>query len=88
MIMEAGDTWVKVSVKDNGPGIAEEDLPHIFERFYRGEKSRKRTSDTGFGLGLSIVQWIVTQHGGSIEVFSSLHQGTEFVVQFPLLEED
>jgi heavy metal sensor kinase len=88
MIMETGETWVKVSVKDTGPGINEEDLPHIFERFYRGEKSRKRTSDTGFGLGLSIVQWIVTQHGGLIEVFSSPNQGTEFVVQFPLREEE
>jgi signal transduction histidine kinase len=86
--METVGTWVKVSVKDTGPGINEEDLPHIFERFYRGEKSRKRTSDTGFGLGLSIVQWIVTQHGGSIEVFSNPQHGTEFVVQFPLLEEE
>lgn len=86
IIMETGDHWVRISVKDNGPGINPEDLPHIFERFYRGEKSRKRTRDTGFGLGLSIVQWIVNQHGGTIEVKSELKKGSEFIVQFPLFE--
>ena len=87
IIMQTGDKWVRVSIKDNGPGISTEDLPHIFERFYRGEKSRKRTSGTGFGLGLSIVQWIVNQHGGTIEVVSALKKGTEFIVQFPMIEE-
>jgi signal transduction histidine kinase len=86
IIMQTGDKWVRICVKDNGPGISDEDLPHIFERFYRGEKSRKRTIGTGFGLGLSIAQWIVNQHGGTIEVFSELKKGTEFVVQFPLFE--
>lgn len=86
IILETGDHWVRISVKDNGPGIKPEDLPHIFERFYRGEKSRKRTRDTGFGLGLSIVQWIVNQHGGTIEVKSELKKGSEFIVQFPLFE--
>ena len=78
---------MQVFVKDNGPGISEEDLPHIFERFYRGEKSRKRAKGIGFGLGLSIVQWIVNQHGGTIEVFSELKKGTEFIIQFPMIEE-
>jgi two-component system, OmpR family, sensor kinase len=86
IIMQTGDKWVRICVKDNGPGISDEDLPHIFERFYRGEKSRKRTIGTGFGLGLSIAQWIVNQHGGTIEVFSKLKKGTEFIVQFPLFE--
>jgi len=86
IIMQTGDKWVRICVKDNGPGISPEDLPHIFERFYRGEKSRKRTIGTGFGLGLSIAQWIVNQHGGSIEVHSELRKGTEFTVQFPLFE--
>ncbi len=86
IIMQTGVKWVRICVKDNGPGISPEDLPHIFERFYRGEKSRKRTIGTGFGLGLSIAQWIVNQHGGTIEVFSELKKGTEFVVQFPLFE--
>jgi two-component system, OmpR family, sensor kinase len=86
IIMQTGDKWVRICVKDNGPGISPEDLPHIFERFYRGEKSRKRTIGTGFGLGLSIAQWIVNQHGGSIEVHSELKKGTEFTVQFPLFE--
>lgn len=85
--MQTGEKWVRVSVKDNGPGISEEDLPHIFERFYRGEKSRKRTKGIGFGLGLSIVQWIVNQHGGTIDVVSAIKKGTEFIVQFPLIEE-
>lgn len=86
--MHVGDKCVEVSVKDNGPGINPEDLPHIFERFYRGEKSRKRTSDTGFGLGLSIVQWIIIQHGGTIDVLSTPKEGTEFIVKFPLIEEE
>jgi len=86
IIMETGENWVRITVKDSGPGINPEDLPHIFERFYRGEKSRKRTRDTGFGLGLSIVQWIVNQHGGTIEVKSELKKGSEFIVQFPLFE--
>jgi signal transduction histidine kinase len=86
IIMQPGEKWVRICVKDNGPGISPEDLPHIFERFYRGEKSRKRTVGTGFGLGLSIAQWIVNQHGGTIEVHSELNKGTEFTVQFPLFE--
>jgi len=87
IVMQTGEKRVRVSVIDTGPGISEEDLPHIFERFYRGEKSRKRTSDTGFGLGLSIVQWIISQHGGTIDVESTIKEGTEFIVQFPLIEE-
>lgn len=85
--MQTAEKWVSVFVKDTGSGISEEDLPHIFERFYRGEKSRKRTSGIGFGLGLSIVQWIVNQHGGTITANSIPGQGTEFVVQFPLFED-
>jgi two-component system OmpR family sensor kinase len=73
------------TVTDNGPGIAPEDMPHIFERFYRGEKSRTRQKDgKGFGLGLSIAYWIVRNHGGRIEVSSTLGQGTTFCVWLPL----
>ena len=72
-------------VTDNGPGISPEDLPHIFERFYRGEKSRTRQKDgKGFGLGLSIAYWIVRNHGGRIEVNSTVGQGTTFCVWLPL----
>src|SRR4030066_51569 len=75
----------QLTVTDNGPGIAPEDLPHIFERFYRGEKSRTRQKDgKGFGLGLSIAYWIVGNHGGRIEVNSTLGQGTTFCVWLPL----
>jgi signal transduction histidine kinase len=76
---------VRITVKDNGPGIPSEDLPHIFERFYRGEKSRTRQRDgKGFGLGLSIAYWIVRNHGGIIEVSSGNGQGTVFSVWMPL----
>ncbi len=75
----------QLTVTDNGPGIPAEDLPHIFERFYRGEKSRTRQKDgKGFGLGLSIAYWIVRNHGGRIEVNSTMGQGTTFCVWLPL----
>jgi signal transduction histidine kinase len=75
----------KLTVHDTGPGIPPDDLPHVFERFYRGEKSRTRTRDgKGFGLGLSIAYWIVRNHGGRIEVDSKEGLGTTFVVWLPL----
>lgn len=76
----------RLIIRDTGPGIAPQDLPHIFERFYRGERSRKRTGgpqSSGFGLGLSIAYWIVRNHGGSIEVDSSEGKGTTFCIWLP-----
>lgn len=81
------DNKARLTVSDNGPGIPAEDLPRIFERFYRGEKSRTRSRDgKGFGLGLSIAYWIVRNHGGQIEVSSREQQGTTFCVWLPLAE--
>ncbi|RJP54217.1 MAG: sensor histidine kinase [Anaerolineaceae bacterium] len=76
----------KLIVRDTGPGIPAEDLPYIFERFYRAEKSRTRSSATGFGLGLSIAHWIVEQHGGKIEANSREGRGTTFAVWLPLVK--
>lgn len=70
-----------VSVKDNGCGINKEDLPHIFERFYRVDKSRNKNIP-GTGLGLSIAKWIIDVHSGSVEVNSVVGQGTEFISKF------
>ena len=75
-----------IEISDNGPGIAEEDLPHIFERFYRSEKSRTRSKGSGFGLGLSIVYWIVSNHQGTIEVKSQEGEGTTFLIRLPVIE--
>lgn len=71
-----------LSIKDDGIGIPEDALPHIFDRFYRVDASRNRN---GSGLGLSIVKWIVQTHQGSIDVQSKLDHGTEFVIMFPKL---
>jgi signal transduction histidine kinase len=70
---ENGQT--SVCFQDNGMGIAENDLPHIWDRLYRGDKSR---SEHGLGLGLSLVKAIVEAHGGRVEVKSSPHVGSEF----------
>ena len=79
----------QLTITDTGPGIPPEDLPHIFERFYRGEKARTRQRDgKGFGLGLSIAYWIVRNHGGRIEVNSTVGQGSTFCVWLPLAEGD
>ncbi len=73
---------VEVSVSDNGPGIPAEDLPHIFERFYRVEKGRARDKG-GTGLGLSIVKHIVQLHGGRVWAESRLGEGTSFHFTLP-----
>jgi signal transduction histidine kinase len=75
-----------ITVADTGRGIPEEDLPHIFERFFRRSAKTADRSAAGFGLGLSIVKWIVDSHGGRIEARSELGKGTEFIVRLPLLD--
>ncbi len=75
---------VQIAVRDTGVGIAPGDLPHIFERFYRASKDRRRESHHGgAGLGLSIAQWIARQHGGSITAESEPGSGSRFVVHLP-----
>ncbi|MBE0685195.1 MAG: ATP-binding protein [Anaerolineaceae bacterium] len=73
----------EIKIQDNGPGIAKKDLQKIFDRFYRGEKSRTRSQSSGFGLGLSISQYIVKLHNGSINVDSEIGVGTTFTVLLP-----
>jgi signal transduction histidine kinase len=77
------DGGVEVTVSDTGEGIRAEDLPRIFERFYRGDASRSRNRGTGAGLGLAIARGIVRAHGGDIEVESRAGRGTQFTFQIP-----
>ena len=77
----AKDGLAELSVQDKGMGIAADDLPHIFERFYRADPAR---TTGGHGIGLSIVHKIVEQHHGQIQVSSRLRHGTTFTVRLPL----
>jgi two-component system OmpR family sensor kinase/two-component system sensor histidine kinase BaeS len=76
--------FIQIIVKDNGEGIPEEDLPFIFNRFWKGDRSRSRTASTGSGLGLAISRNLVQAHGGTIEVESKLGVGTTFKIKLPL----
>ena len=85
LAVRAANGSVEGVVSDTGPGIPEEELPRVFERFYRLEKSRTRGEDNrrGSGLGLAIVEELVHAHGGRISVSSRVGQGTTFVVSLP-----
>ena len=82
---ESGELLIRV--EDRGPGIPEEHLPHIFERFYRVDKARTRKQE-GAGLGLSIAQTIVQAHGGRIEAESHIGEGTQMSLHLPLAADE
>ncbi|MBC1660223.1 cell wall metabolism sensor histidine kinase WalK [Listeria welshimeri] len=73
-----------ITVSDNGSGIAEEDIPYLFERFYKADKARKRGKAVGTGIGLAIVKNIVEAHNGKISVESVLGEGSDFIITLPL----
>jgi signal transduction histidine kinase len=81
--VEKVGNFLQIKICDSGEGISAKDLPHIFERFYRGEKSRNRSTG-GSGLGLAISKGIVEAHGGSISVKSAADIGTCFVISLPV----
>ncbi len=78
-----------VVISDDGIGISKEDLPHIFDRFYRADKSRTKMKENqhgGTGLGLSIAKIIIEQHGGKIHVDSAIDEGTTFTLFLPAIK--
>lgn len=75
-----------ITIADTGPGIAQSDLPHIFDRFYRADSSRSKENIAGHGLGLSIAQKLVSGLGGTIEAKSKVGEGSEFTLRLPLAQ--
>jgi len=75
--------WLRIDIQDHGPGLSEQDLEHMFERFYRGDASRARHQRGTSGLGLAIVQQIVVTHGGSVLGENSPSGGARFEVRLP-----
>jgi signal transduction histidine kinase len=84
--VEDGGMFWEVSVADAGPGLSEESIPHLFDRFYRGEQSRGRASG-GAGLGLAICAWIAESHGGRITARNDPRGGAVFVVALPKMQQ-
>ena len=81
-VEETKDNFVTINITDNGIGISKKDLPRIFERFYRANKSRSSYARTG--LGLAIVKWIAEIHGGEVFVKSIKNKGSVFSVSLPI----
>ena len=79
------DYFVVLDIIDNGPGITAEDLPYVFDRFYKADKARKRHKTVGTGIGLAIVKSIIEAHDGRISVLSNYGEGTTFRIELPLL---
>lgn len=87
--LDVSDGWVQVNVSDEGRGIPKAEVGRLFDRFYRGDKSRKRDDKLGgFGLGLPIAYWIVRSHGGRIDVETEVDTGTTFTVSLPNSQEE
>lgn len=80
MKLHTTDSTIQLSIEDTGIGISNEELPHIFDRFYRSDRARKRD---GTGLGLSIAKAIIEEHDGTIQVNSNIGEGTSFCITFP-----
>ena len=77
------DGHFEIKIVDQGVGIDKEDIPHLFDRFQRAEKSRSKAKALGYGLGLAIAKRIVDSHHGAIKVQSELGKGSIFIVQLP-----
>ena len=75
---------IEIKISDTGIGIPEDELPHIFDRFYRIEKART-SSNKGSGLGLLICKWIIEAHKGVIDIASEEGKGTTIIITFPLI---
>ncbi len=75
---------VRVAVRDTGPGIPEEHLPHVFDRFYKGDPARQHSDQSSSGLGLSIVRAIVQRHGGSVVASNAPEGGAVFELMLPV----
>jgi two-component system OmpR family sensor kinase len=89
IVLSVSDGLAQFAVRDTGIGIAAADLPYIFERFWRADRSRSRAAERGgFGLGLAICQWIAHAHGGSLTVQSRLGRGSTFTALLPLATEE
>ena len=79
------ESVIRVTISDTGVGIPVDEIPHIFDRFYRGEKEQVKS--VGTGLGLSITQWIINANSGKIQVKSKVGAGSDFMVIFPAAEQ-
>jgi len=86
MGLRARNRTAELTIANTGPGIASQALPHVFERFYRGDPAHNHEMD-GCGLGLSIAEWIATAHGGTIRIESMPWKMTTVTVQLPLVTE-
>ena len=83
---EKNDGFALIFVQDQGIGINEKDIPHIFARFYRADPARSKNQTQGYGLGLSIAKKIIDLHKGIVKVNSKINQGSTFIVQLPRIK--